>query len=221
MADENVTDAAETAEVQTTAEKDAVSETGIPVEADAGASEERSGEEKAASVTDADEKESDTDQQAEVLNIAVPEGMEGFKTDFDAFNAEMGTWLKTNPNATAADALKEAALRQARLASEARNDAVKHFETQVANWEKEAKSDPAYGGADFDKNMAQAVKAIDAFGSDKFKALLNESGLGSHPEVIRFALKAAQGVSESDVVGSTAVPGDETALRSRYPSSQG
>ena len=215
MSDEIVTEAADTAaaEAQTAATEESTTEQVADTAAEA--------EVEAETKPEADQKEDNTDQSAEGLNVAVPEGMDAYKDDFAKFNTDMSAWLKANPKASAKDALAEAANRQARLVADATKEAAANFEAQVVTWEKAAKADKEFGGADFDKNVAQAVKAIEVFGTPELRTLLDESGLGSHPEVIRFAMRAAKGISESDVAGETKASDDSAALRSRYPSSQG
>jgi hypothetical protein len=45
-----------------------------------------------------------------------------------------------------------------------------------------------------------AKKALDAFGTAELRSLLNESGLGNHPEVIRFMFRAGKAISEDSMV---------------------
>ena len=42
-----------------------------------------------------------------------------------------------------------------------------------------------------------------AFGTEPFKQLLSESGLGNHPEVIRFMYRAGKAISEDSYVGNS------------------
>jgi hypothetical protein len=55
-----------------------------------------------------------------------------------------------------------------------------------AGWRNEAQTDAEIGGDKFPETVATAKKALDAFGTPKLKALLDETGIGDHPEVIRF-----------------------------------
>ena len=58
------------------------------------------------------------------------------------------------------------------------------------------KNDAEFGGANFDKNAKTAQKAFEAFGSPELKQLLNESGLGSHPELVKAFHRIGQKISE-------------------------
>lgn len=138
-----------------------------------------------------------------VLKLTAPEGMENFQGEFDAYSSEASEWMQANPNATAADALKWAADRQAEAVTKQTQDMSEAFAQQIETWEGEAKADKEIGGDAFDANLATAKKAIDAFGSDDLKSILNESGLGSHPAVIKFAVKAGQALSDAPVIKTT------------------
>jgi predicted transcriptional regulator len=59
----------------------------------------------------------------------------------------------------------------------------------IADWTEQTKKDSEIGGSRLKENTTLAVKALDKFGNDSFRNLLNESGLGNHPEVIRFLSK--------------------------------
>lgn len=79
--------------------------------------------------------------------------------------------------------------KQTRLIEQARTE-----------WGDAAKSDKEFGGDKFDENLAVAVKAVNAFGTPELRTLLNESGLGNHPEIIRFMVRAGKAISEDGFV---------------------
>jgi len=75
---------------------------------------------------------------------------------------------------------------------------------QVRNdWAQQAQTDREYGGEKLAENLAVAKKALDAFGTPELRSLLNESGLGNNPEVIRFMFRAGKAISEDRFVGGT------------------
>lgn len=189
------------------------------------------------------EKEDDTDADDEEWKLDAPEGMEAFQEDLDKFAGEMGDWLKANPEASAKEALAEAARRQAQLAVDAQKEGAEAFDRQVADWEKEARADKEIGGAKFDENAAIAVKALhhidtyvevkDAEGNpvkDKdgnvvkqgeIALFLNNSGLGSHPAFIRGFHKIGKLISDAGLADEDQGGGGQgDTLKSRYPNSQ-
>lgn len=120
---------------------------------------------------------------------------------------------------------KELKLSQAdaqRIADVAAKMQQKQAETHVATvkgWADSCKTDKEFGGDNLDQNLSVARKAIDTFGSPELKALLNTSGLGNHPEVVRFAFKAGKAISEDGFIKAGArVPTPESSLEKRlYP----
>ena len=82
--------------------------------------------------------------------------------------------------------------RQAEQVEKARTD-----------WAQESQSDNEFGGENLSANLETAKTALNAFGTDSFKELLSESGLGNHPEVIRFMYRAGKAISEDSYVGNS------------------
>lgn len=92
--------------------------------------------------------------------------------------------------------------------------------TTVQGWVDQSKVDKEFGGDAFDANMATARKAIDTFGTPGLKELLNASGFGNHPEVIRAFFKAGQAISEGKFVaaGARAATASPTSIAQQlYP----
>lgn len=71
---------------------------------------------------------------------------------------------------------------------------------QVESWIESVKSDKEIGGDKLEANLVIAKKAIDQFGSPALVQLLNDSGLGNHPEVIKMALKVGKQISQDGFV---------------------
>lgn len=70
-------------------------------------------------------------------------------------------------------------------------------------WVESAKVDKEFGGDKLNENLATAKKALDQFGTPELRTLLNESGLGNNPEVIRFMYRAGKAISEDGYVGAS------------------
>ena len=69
-----------------------------------------------------------------------------------------------------------------------------------AAWTESAKTDKEYGGDKLQENLAVAKQALDAFGTPELRTLLNDSGLGNHPEVIRMFYRAGKAISQDRFV---------------------
>lgn len=87
------------------------------------------------------------------------------------------------------------------------------FAKQVEDWGAQVKADPELGKPE---HLATAKKTIDTFGTPELRDLLNSTGMGNHPEVIRMALKIGKAISEDSFVagrsGGNAPPRDHASI---------
>ena len=79
----------------------------------------------------------------------------------------------------------------------------KMLEQVRADWANESQTDEEFGGEALNENLNVAKQALDAFGTDAFKSLLQETGFGNHPEIIRFMYRAGKAISEDSYVGNS------------------
>lgn len=92
---------------------------------------------------------------------------------------------------------------------------------QQAEWTALSASDKEFGGEKLAENLAVAKKALDAVGSPELTQLLNDSGLGNHPEIIRAFLKVGKSISEGSFVsGGMSQKGAQDAASVLYPNSK-
>lgn len=80
---------------------------------------------------------------------------------------------------------------------------VEQIQSVKNEWAEASKADQEFGGDKLNENLAVAKKALDKFGSPELRALLNDSGLGNNPEVIRFMYRAGRAISEDTFVGGS------------------
>ena len=133
----------------------------------------------------------------EPFSVKAPEGAEAYQADFDKFAGDMDGWLKANPNASVREALAEAAARQAKLVGESQAQAMAQRDQQISAWGDELKADKDFGGEAFDKNVATAIKGLEAVGSPELRQMLDQTGLGSHPEIVRAFKKVGELVADA------------------------
>jgi hypothetical protein len=93
------------------------------------------------------------------------------------------------------------------------------LENAKAEWVKSATADKEFGGDKLNENLATAKKALETFGTPELRALLNESGLGNHPEIIRAFYRAGKQISEDRFVpgGIGGAGGAKDPAKSLYP----
>lgn len=144
------------------------------------------------------------------VQFDLPEGVafdEQGATEFKAMVKE----LKLQPDA--AKKLADLAASRARAQHEA-------HAALIESWTEAVKTDKEIGGERLTENLAVAKRAVDTFGSQALKDLLNQTGLGNHPEVVKAFYKAGKAISEDGFVrGAPKAPATENDLaKSLFPS---
>ncbi len=87
-------------------------------------------------------------------------------------------------------------------------------------WQEASKADKEFGGDSLDENMGLAKKALDTFGTPELKTLLDQSGLGNHPEIIRAFYRAGKAISEDRLVTGATAGGTPADARRIYSASK-
>lgn len=92
-------------------------------------------------------------------------------------------------------------------------------EAMRTTWGEQSRIDPEFGGTNLDANMVHASRAMTAFATPELKTLLDQSGLGNHPELVRFMVKAGKAIGEDKVVtgGIPASGGIRSVADTLYP----
>lgn len=95
---------------------------------------------------------------------------------------------------------------------------LQHIERVRTEWVDASKSDKEFGGDKLPENLSVAKKALDKFGTPELRKLLDDTGLGNHPEIIRAFYRAGKGISEDAfVVGSRATAAERDPAKVLYP----
>ena len=148
--------------------------------------------------------------------ITAPEGFEGI--DADALSAATPLMREFGvPDEKAQDFISKAAPiiqsmveRQLAAGTEAQTEARTQMEK---GWVEQMRADPEYGGANFDKSVTLAAKAMDKFFPAEFRQLLDESRLGQHPAMLRGLANMGKMIADDDVV----VPGSTEPKGKAHP----
>lgn len=143
----------------------------------------------------------------EYTDFSLPEGLQydqAIATEFKSVAKELG--LKQDQ----AQKLVDFYAKQYQAQTEA-------YQRQVQEWAEQAKKDPVIGGADFDKNIGVAVKALDKFGTPELRQVLDNTGLGNHPEVIKFFYNVGKAISEDSFVEGSGKSAAKSIAEILYP----
>lgn len=155
-------------------------------------------------------KDGKTEAKApEKYDLKAPEGVELEATAVEEFSAIAKELNLTNEQA---QRVADVAAKMEQRRAEA------HVKT-VKEWAEQSKGDKEIGGDAFDANLATARKFMDTFGSPELKQLLDVSGFGSHPEVVKLFVKAGKRFGEDGFVasGNRAATPEQSAAKALYP----
>jgi hypothetical protein len=122
---------------------------------------------------------------------------EGYELDAEVFDQFKGLLSEINVPKEAAQKLLDLQTAIETKRAEAYQAALVE---QSQQWEQQVKADKELGGDNFEKTQAVAIKAIESFGSPELRQLLNDSGLGNHPELVKFCHRVGLKFSEDSVV---------------------
>jgi hypothetical protein len=128
----------------------------------------------------------------------------------------------------------EAGARDANLTQESAQKLLETMSPQIAarqaeqvasirtGWYDASKADKEFGGVALEQNLGIAKKALDSFGSPELHQLLTFTGLGNHPEIIRFMYKAGKSISQDNMItGSAPTRGRVNAAMVLYDKTTG
>ncbi|MDM3889669.1 MULTISPECIES: hypothetical protein [Pseudomonas] len=141
----------------------------------------------------------------------LPDGYSISEEQLAAFSPvlkELGLTQEQADKLVAFDAQRSLAAQEA-----SQQQAVEFRNKQVGEWETALRNDATFGGANFDANVAVAQQALAAYGTPELSAMLSESGLGTHPEVVRFFHKVGKELGEGKLHRTTTeVPKTEMTI---------
>lgn len=125
-------------------------------------------------------------EEINYTDFEVPEGME---VDTAFLDASSGTLKELGLNQEQAQKIVD--LYAGKVAEQ-----TDMMNAQINEWQNEARSDKEYGGDAFDANIGLAGKALGEFGNDALTKVLDDTGMGNHPEIIRFMVNVGKTLAE-------------------------
>ena len=151
----------------------------------------------------------ETAVESETSELETPEGAPD-KYEFNAKVADAPNELDPEVLTAFGDVAKELNLPQEaaqkvldKVAPVIQAKQAKAIEQTKTEWANQSQSDQEFGGESLAENLDVAKASLKAFGTDALKSLLTETGLGNHPEVIRFMYRAGKAIGEDSYVGNS------------------
>lgn len=167
------------------------------------------GEKDASSPVDRPSPQSATSQDPlEKTNLPKPDNSPFSGTDWEAFKS-LTAELKLSD-----EQIEKLVAFSSEFASHQQQDWQDKKRAKVASWANQTR---ALYGAGLDEEIAFALQAANTFGGPELRALLEETGLGNHPVMIRTLSGIGRCISEEAVVGGVpAAPQDKTFAEALY-----
>lgn len=142
----------------------------------------------------------------EQYEFKAPEGRE---YDSSVINAFSEVAKELNLTQEGADKMLS---KMAPLLAERQIEQIEAVQTQ---WADASKVDKEFGGENLDENLKIAKGALEKFGSPELQKLLNETGAGNNPEIIRLLYRVGKATSEDKMIpGRTAPEGNSKSASS-------
>lgn len=148
------------------------------------------------------------EQAAETYEYQMPEGMALDKSAADALTA-----FAKEQGIKPAEAQKLAAIG----AQMVQRQQEAHAQT-VSTWIEQVKTDKEIGGDKFDASLATSRVAMETFGTPELKDVLNATGLGNHPAIVKFFYQVGKRVSQDEHVSGKGGPsGEKDVAKIMFP----
>lgn len=126
----------------------------------------------------------------EKYEIALPDGLQ----------LDEAVFTKAEPVLRELNLTNEQATKLASVIAEVRASESEAFVQQVQEWGNATAADPEIGGKALGENLAAGRRALATHGTPELRALLDNTGLGNHPEVVRFFTRIGKTIPVEDKV---------------------
>lgn len=141
-------------------------------------------------------KENKEEEKSDSINykLSLKEGSlldTSFIDEVTSFAKEHGL---SNEAAQAVLSKQESLIERLQKAESERQD------KELEQWRKTVIEDKVMGGANLAKTAENAKKVVSRFGNSEFIKLLNETGYGDHPEIVRFLSTIGSVISDDSLV---------------------
>lgn len=152
------------------------------------------------------EKAEEGGEKPAPIEIKLPEGVEADETLVDALKGAA-------KDSESAQKLVDAYVAAQKASVEKQQEA---HQAQVKAWAEELRADKEFGGANFDGNVKAAQAAVRRFGSPALTQFFNNSGLGNHPEIVKFCAAIGKAIAEDSVAGTSSAGRAENDVEKVY-----
>lgn len=162
--------------------------------------EQQPAESKPAEAKEGEEGKGDGEKTPIEYDLKAPEGMQLDAEALDEFKGIAKELCLENESA------QKLADLGTKLAAKWEAKQMETIQAAQAEWAEQSKTDKRFGGDALQENLGIAKKALDTFATPELQQLLNQSGLGNHPELINAFYNVGKAISEDRFVNGGKAP---------------
>jgi hypothetical protein len=159
---------------------------------------------------------------------AADDGKDGVPKEYEAFALPEGVEMDTDMAEKISPLFKELGMTQdnaqrlvdfyADGVARVHNASIQAWADQQAEWQQASENDPEYGKGKYDASLVIAKSAVRELGGTALMKAIEETQMGSHPEVIRAFWKIGLAMKEDGVeIGKAAGGRELTAAERIFP----
>lgn len=153
------------------------------------------------------ETKTDEVKAPESYELQMPDGIELDKAAADEFTAIAKELKLDQPTAQ----------KLADVAAKMQQRQVEAHQKLVETWVEQVKTDKDIGGDKLDENLGVARKALETFGTPELRDVLNATGFGNHPAVIKAFFKIGKAISDDKFVTGSPKGADTDPAKKLFP----
>jgi hypothetical protein len=133
---------------------------------------------------------------------AVPEKYELKLPEGSLLSAEHVTALETQAKNLGLSNVQAQAMidRESNLLAVHQDRQVAEFKAKSAQWVEDVKTDKELGGAQVKENVELSHRALEKFADPEFVKMLDDTGLGNHPGLLKTFHRIAKAMKEDSVI---------------------
>jgi hypothetical protein len=137
---------------------------------------------------------------------------EGFQVPEEASTEFLKVLNDARVPASAAQGLLDL---QAKVLSDAETAAETQWNETQAAWRKEIEKLPEIGGANLPATEIAVAKVLDTFGTPELRQMLDITGAGNHPTMVKFLHKLSTVMNEDKLETGNPAPGEQRSRAER------
>jgi len=90
------------------------------------------------------------------------------------------------------------------------------YDAKVESWKTQVLADKEIGGDNLPVSVEMAKRALTKFGGETLTKMLDDTGFGNHPEVIRAFARIGKAMAEDKIVSSGLQPGGKKDMSAKF-----